>query len=78
MQGYHETRGHSAASVHHTESILPATTPNVKEKYRKNRKRGYNAEFSLFHKQQAPGRRNDPARTEAERTFQFKKRNRNS
>ena len=39
MQGYHETRGHSAASVHHTESILPATTPNVKEKYRKNRNR---------------------------------------
>ena len=37
MQGYHETRRHSAASVHHTKSILPVTPPNVKEKYRKNR-----------------------------------------
>ena len=36
MQGYHETRGHFAACVHHTKSILPVTTPNVKEKSRKN------------------------------------------
>ena len=37
MQGYHETRGHSAASVHHTESILPSLNPNVKGKSRKKR-----------------------------------------
>ncbi len=36
MQGYHETRGPSATSVHHTKSILPVIGPNVKGKYRKN------------------------------------------
>ncbi|MBQ8358313.1 MAG: hypothetical protein IJX37_00150 [Oscillospiraceae bacterium] len=37
MPGYYETPGHMAASVHHTESILPASAGNVKNKYIKNK-----------------------------------------
>jgi len=39
MPGYYETPGHMTASVHHTESILPATAPLVKKKYIKNQNR---------------------------------------
>ena len=41
-RGYHETLGHTDTSVHHTESILPASCWNVKKKYGKKEEASHN------------------------------------